>query len=210
MAGDYHVPLTIEVRLEGEHEGDPRITTLHYRYAATGFRPNAAQLLAVANMFLTFVYPHLAACVTGLTRWHNIVVTDINDSAGARAELPLVGPYVGSRAGSPTAGNVQLALVKHVASRQRGANGRLFVMDLSNDDVVDSFISAALDVLLQTLINYLLRSLSDGTNNYLPVVASRKHHSFSPIYSISYDSITDELITRLRNHRKHKRHHVPA
>lgn len=212
MAGTFHpVPLTVEVKLVGARGSDPRITTVHYRYAATGFRPTVFNLNQLALNWRDTVLPHIEACVSPQTAWQHIEVTDINDVGGARYDLPLIGPYLGTRGSQSTAGNVNVALAKHTTSRARGEVGRLFVMDLAEGDIVDSVIQAALSALLQVLAAVLLQVLQDQSgNNYIPVVASKKHASFAPITAVSFDSISDELITRLKGHRKHKRHVSPA
>jgi len=208
MPSVFHpVPLTVEIKLVGNHGGDPRITTVHYRYAATGYRPTVAQLLGLAGQWRDIVLPSLEACVTPGTSWQHIQATDINDATGARADLALIGPYQGTRTGNTGAGNVNVALAKHTTSRAQGEVGRLFVMDLNAGDIVDAIIQGVLSNLLTVLAQKLLLIITDGSgDNFIPVVASKKHASFAPITSISFDSISDELITRLKQHRKHRRH----
>jgi hypothetical protein len=212
MAGTFRpVPLTVEMKLVGARGADPRITTVHYRYGATGFRPNAGNLNFLCQAFRDIVLPRLEACVSPQTAWQHIEATDINDATGARFDFALIGPYQGTRGSESYAGNVNVALAKHTTSRARGEVGRLFVMDLERDDIIDSVIQGALSLLLQALAASLLQALTDNVGtNYVPVVASKKHASFAPLTGVSFDSTSDELITRLKGHRKHKRHVSPV
>lgn len=199
------VPYTARVVVMGDHEGDKRETTLHYRYSSA-YVPVTLDMSTLADRVRTTVLPRLQACVTGQTVWTDIKAVDIGRVGGAQYDLALSPPVVGSRGGGAAPGDVQACLVKEAAIAGRGHNGRTFVMDLAQNDVTDAIIQNGLPALLALLATAIQTTFVTALTNFVPVIPSYLHTNFYLIAGVVFDLLTDNLRTRLKNKRRHKRH----
>lgn len=199
------VPLTVELKLHGDHEGDPRITVLHYRYGpAGGPNPTVAELQGMIDTVKTTVLPALAAIVHSTTRWTAISALDIDHFGANYAEQTLDPVVNGAGGGDVNPGNVQLVLAKKSSLAARRGRGRLFIPDLPEGFVNDAIITPTLQALALALGSNLLRS--QGTSRvFVPVVASKKYVMFNALIAVVFDLITDSLRTRLKFHRRVRR-----
>lgn len=202
----HQVPFVVEVKLKGDHEGDPRITVIHYRYGPVGApRPSLLELQDLCAAVIVNVLLPLQAVVTTQTRWTSVSAQDIHDANGLFYERVLNPVLYGLRGGDPLPGNVNVVIAKKTTLAQRRGRGRLFVMDLSESDVSDAVVQASLQSLLVSLAAAVVRN--EGIlRNFVAVVASKKFGSWAPIVSVTFDLITDSLRTRLKNHRRHRHH----
>jgi hypothetical protein len=204
------VPNTVRIQLKGDHEGDPRITTMDYRHGGANDPVSTADLLAMAQQWYDFVFPKLRACVCNTTGWDRIVATDLGRLHGNQATLNFPARVLGLVASPVAPGDDNVAIAKITDAHARGETGRTFVMDLAESDIVDANIGASLQFRLAELAVAMLLHLSSGSWPTSPVVASLLHGVFHTILATRFDLITDHLITRLKNHRRHKRRRVPA
>ncbi len=197
------VPLTIEVRITGDHGGDPRITTIHYRYPI-GAPPTLQLLTDVANDVATRILPKMAAMVHNTTRWTEVRATNINAAGGLSYTLSLSPPIIGQNIGDVLPGNVNFAMKKATTSTLKHAYGDVFMMDIpeqrQNDSVVDS---TYLSLAAQLAAQLLLRTPAAGL--YPPVVASKTRLFFYSIVAVVFNNLLDSLYTRLKGKRRHKR-----
>lgn len=196
-------PYTIEVVILGDHEGDTRKTTIHYRYPISA-PPTDQNLIDVVNDIATRVVPRLAACCVASTRWTSVTATDINAANGRRATLALNPPITGTSAGDPLPGNVNLAIKKATGNAGRHTWGSLFIPDLSESSQSDSIVNSTLLGLVASLGSALL-ARTPATGLYPPVVASKKHVIFYLINAIVFNAALDSLYTRLLGKRRHRR-----
>jgi len=197
---------TAEVKFIGDRAGDPRITTLHYRYGPIGGpRPTTEELQDLAHAVRVGVLPFIVQCVTPGTRWTKTTARDIHDANGAYAEEVLNPIVVGGRANQGALpGNVQIHLAKKSSDPRKRGRGGMFLMDLAKVDIEDSNVLSSLQPLLIDLGVQLM--LNRGAlRNFVAVVASKKFGTFAPIVGILFDLVSDSMRTRLKNHRRVKR-----
>lgn len=199
------VPNTIRIQLKGDHEGDPRITTMDYRHGGANDPVDTATLLGTAQQWHDLVLPKLRACVSNSTGWDRIVATDIGRLHGNQATLNFPARLSGFAVGPVSPGDDNVAIAKVTDAHAKGETGRTFVMDLLASDIQDANIGVALQQRLADLALAMLLHLAPFPYPVAPVVASLLHGAFHTILATRFDLITDHLITRLKGHRRHKR-----
>jgi len=197
------VPFTIEVRIVGDHGGDPRITTIHYRYPIST-PPSFQQLIDTANDVATRIVPLMAAMTTNLTRWTEVKATDINAAGGLSYTLALSPPIAGTTNSETLPGNVQFCIKKATNVAGKHTWGDVFMMDLpesaQNDATANSgYLAQAANLSAQLLLR------TPSVSQFPPVVASKKRILFYPIVAFTFNNQLDSLYTRLRGKRRHKR-----
>ncbi len=200
------VPATVEFQLRGYHEDDKRETVMHYRHGLQGPPPDAADLTFLAHQWESIVWPHVFPCVTAFTTWTDLKVIDISVLHGLQTDDTTGFPSSGNRNGEPLPGFAQVCLTKQVNVHQRGTLGRMFVMDISEQDQNDDVIQNALiNLLLQLALALLQHFIDAHGQSYAPVVASKKHGVFYTMTGVEFDSIMDTLRTRGKGKRRHRR-----
>ncbi|HJY08147.1 MAG TPA: hypothetical protein VJ323_17645 [Bryobacteraceae bacterium] len=199
------VPNTVEVKIKGDHAGDPRITTLHYRYGPVGgSRPTQAELDDLLGTIIASVLSRLLSTVSNSTRWTELTAQDIHDQAGLTARRILNPILNGGQQGEVCPGNVQLCIGKKSNQSVPWGRGRLFVPDIAEGVQNDAVITPALAALALNLAAELLINRG-AIRNFVPVIASKTHVTWTPLIAATFNLVTDSLITRLRDHRRHKR-----
>jgi hypothetical protein len=199
------VPNTVEVKIKGDHAGDPRITTLHYRYGPVGGpRPTQAELDDLLGTIIATVLSRLLATSSNSTRWTELTAQDIHDLAGATARRVLNPILTGGRQGEVCPGNVQLVIGKKSNQAVPWGRGRLFIPDIAEGDQNDAVINASLAANVLSLAAELLINRG-AIRNFVPVIASKTHVTWTPLVATAFNLITDSLITRLKDHKRHKR-----
>lgn len=202
------VPATVEIQLRGKHGADDRISTVHYRHGGIDEPISTSRLETMAINWITNVLPYLVPLVTAGTSWQKCVARDISRHGGAVWEQPILTANVGTHGGSPAPGNVGVAVAKDSDAHAKGETGRFWIMDIDTASVLDAVINGAFQALIVVLMGALQQHISDGVALYAPVVASKKHGVYHTITGMTTDSTTDEIITRLRGHKKHRRRRV--
>lgn len=202
------VPNTVEIKLLGIHEADPRESTFHYRHGGSNDPISTSDLLLLATNWWNNCGVPLRQCIDPNTSFISVTAQDIGRVGGAKNTYAITANSRGLRGNAPAPGNVNISLAKEVDVPLKGETGRFWVMDLWSSDVVDSIIQLGLQALLTTLMTALQVHLADSTRPYAPVVASKKHGVFHTVTAMRTDQTTDELITRLKGHKKHRKRRV--
>lgn len=197
---------TVEVKIKGDHAGDPRISVFHYRYGPVGGpRPTAAELNDLLASIIATVLSRYLSCVSNSTRFTSLTAQDIHDQSGLFVERILNPVLNGGQQGEVTPGNVQLVIGKKSGQPLARARGRFFIPDIAEGVQNDSVITSTFQSLVLNLaIEFLLTR--GAIRNFVPVIASKKYGTFAPFIGAAFNVVTDSLITRLRDHRRHKRH----
>jgi len=199
------VPNTVEVKIKGDHAGDPRITTLHYRYGPVGGpRPTDAELNDLLASVIATVLSRLLSTVSNSTRYTSLSAQDIHDSAGRYVERNLNPVLTGGQLGEVCPGNVQLCIGKKSNAPVPWGRGRLFIPDIAEAVQNDATITTAFSALVINLAAELLLNRG-AVRNFVPVIASKTHNTWTPLIAATFNLVTDSLITRLKDHKRHKR-----
>lgn len=197
-----YVPLTVEVTLIGDHEGDPRVSVFHYRYPS-GTTPTLGELSLLCDEVSTRILNVMRTAVSDLTRWTAVKARDIAVVNGLQFIKALSPPRPGTVVSEPLPGVVNFALKKNVSVSGRHTFGLIFVPDLTESEQNDGYVNNGyLQVMGALAIQLASRNVLPS---WPPVVASKKHHAFYPITSISFKNTTNTLVTRQRGRRRHHR-----
>jgi len=197
-----YVPLTVEVRINGTHGTDKRVSVIHYRYPSFS-PPDTTTLNTLIDGVVAGPLSAMAQLCSNVTRWQSVVATDIAAAGGVSVSRQLSPQVVGAQTGDPLPGDVNFNLKKATNVVGKHRFGELFVPDLTEDHESDAFIDASY---LGGAVNLAVQLLLHQAG-MAPVVASKSRHNFYTITAIVFDNIVANLITRLINHRRHRRRH---
>lgn len=199
---------TIRIQLLGDHEGDPRITTMDYRHGGANDPVASSTLQGAAQDWFDNVFPLLRACVSNTTQWNAIKATDIGRLHGNQYTLNFPARLAGLVTGQVAPGDDNVAIAKVTDAHAKGETGRLFVPDLGSAEIPDAIIQSTLQTRLAALAVGMLLHLAPIPYPLAPIVASLLHGVFHTVTATRFDLTSDHLITRLKGHRRHKKRRV--
>lgn len=198
----HHVPLTVEVQIAGTHGADKRETVIHYRYASFVV-PDAALLNSLIDGIVATVLPPYVAMLSNRTVFQSIKATDINTAGGVSVTRSITSGGTGALTDDPVPGNVNFNMKKATNVTGKHRFGEIYVPDLTEAVQGDASVTSGY---LGAAINFAVALLLHQAG-LAPVVASKTRADFYTITAIVFDNWVSSLITRLINHRRHKRRH---